>query len=326
MITSYFKHIRSELLKKIRTSKNEIVIAVYWFTNWELFNVLLEKLKEGVCVQLIIHNDFINNRESGLPFQDFIDNGGKFYFSDGNNPMHNKFCIIDKEVLINGSYNWTYFAEEKNRENILVIENEIEVIHSFYNEFQRLIKLTTPLQRIEQISKFEIGLNDELNHKEYLAQDLLFRASKVKSKDLIQQAFSLAPENIAIQKLADNLNLLSKNVIKYNVGLSIENDGIKHLAKKGDSIPSTFTTVVRTSKHNQIKSRTDIVYGNNIKASQNSKLINFEFEGIPPLPKGKAEIKFTFSIDKEGNAIIEQLCLANGKKMIKRIIEVNLVK
>lgn len=326
MIQSYFKNIRAELLQKLGAANNDIVIAVYWFTNWELFNVLIEKLKEGISVKLIIHNDFINNRESGLPFQDFIDVGGKFYFSDGNNPMHNKFCIIDKEVLINGSYNWTYFAEEKNRENILVIENEIEVVNSFYTEFQRLIKLTTPLQRIEQISKFEIGLNDELNQKEYLAQDLLYRASKEKSDDIVQQAFSLVPENISIQKLADKLNLITKNFLKYDVGLSIEKDGIKYLAKKGDIVPSVFTTLVRTSYSNQTKSRTDIIYGNNSKASLNPKLISFEFNGIPPLPKGKAEIRFTFSIDKEGNAIIEQLCLANGKKIIKHIKEVNLVK
>ena len=302
------------------------MVAVYWFTNQELFDILIKKLKEGIKVELIIHNDFINNRESGLTFQQFIDNGGNFYFSDGNNPMHNKFCIIDRSVLINGSYNWTYFAEEKNRENILLIKNESEVVNSFYDEFKRLILLTTALDKIEPISKFEIGLNDELNQKEYLAQDLLFKASKENNKDLVKQAFELVPDNIAIQKLADNLNLITKNILKFDIGLSIENDGIKYLAKKGDKIPSSFNTIVRTSCHNQTKSKTDIVYGNNAKASQNKKLINFDFDGIPSLPKGKAEIKFTFSIDKEGNVIIQQLCLSTGKKLIKNIKEINLIE
>ena len=326
MIKSYFHSIRKHIRKEVEKADKEILVAVYWFTNQELFDLLIERLNAGIKVELIIHNDFINNRESGLPFQEFIDNGGEFYFSDGNNPMHNKFCIIDQNVLINGSYNWTYFAEEKNRENILMIEDENEVINSFSNEFQRLIKLAIPLKKIEPISKFEIGLNDELNQKEYLAQDLLFKASKEPSKELVQEAFDLVPENIAIQKLADNLNLITKNVLKFNIGLSIENDGIKYLAKKGDKIPSSFSTIVRTSVDNQTKSKTDIVYGNNSKASQNRKLINFEFEGIPVLPRGKAEIKFTFSIDKDGNAIIQQLCLANGKKIIKRIKEIKLIE
>jgi hypothetical protein len=325
MIKTYFDGIRKQIRKEISKSEKEILIAVYWFTNQELFDVLIEKLKGGIKVELIIHNDFINNRESGLPFQKFIENGGKFYFSDGYNPMHNKFCIIDRSLLINGSYNWTYFAEEKNRENILVIESEMEVVNSFYEEFKRLVLLTNALDKIDPISKFEIGLNDELNQKEYLAQDLLFKASKENNKDLIKQAFELVPDNIAIQKLADNLNLITKNILKFDIGLSIENDGIKYLAKKGDKIPSTFSTIVRTSYENQNKSKTDIIYGNSSKASQNKKLINFEFDEIPPLPKGKAEIKFTFSIDKEGNAIIEQLCLVNGKKIIKKIKEINLI-
>ena len=326
MIKSYFNQIRGNILNEISKSDNEILIAVYWFTNQELFDILIKKLKEGVNIELIIHNDFINNRESGLPFQQFIDNGGKFYFSDGNNPMHNKFCVIDRSVLINGSYNWTYFAEEKNRENILLIENETEVVNSFYDEFRRLILLTTALDKIEPISKFEIGLNDELNQKEYLAQDLLFKAGKENKKELVKQAFELVPDNIAIQKLADNLNLITKNSLKFDIGLSIENDGIKYLAKKGDKIPSTFSTIVRTSYDNQTKSKTDIVYGNNTKASLNKKLIEFEFDDIPALPKGKAEIKFNFSIDKEGNAIIEQLCLVNGKKSIKKFKEINLIE
>lgn len=326
MIKSYFNQIRSTIIKEISKAENEILIAVYWFTNQELFNILLEKLKEGIQIELIIHNDFINNRESGLPFQEFIENGGKFYFSDGNNPMHNKFCVIDKKVLINGSYNWTYFAEEKNRENILVIESETEVVNSFYDEFKRLVILTNALDKIEPISRFEIGINDELNQKEYLAQDLLFKASKEDKKDLVIQAFELVPDNIAIQKLADNLNLITKNILKFDIGLSIENDGVKYLAKKGDKIPSSFNTIVRTSYDNQVKSKTDIVYGNNSKASLNKKLIDFEFDEIPPLPKGKAEIKFTFSIDKEGNVIIQQLCLSTGKKLIKNIKEINLIE
>lgn len=326
MIQSFFKNIRAEILEKLLNADRSIVVAVYWFTNRELFEILLKKLKEGVVVELIIHNDFINNRESGLPFQSFIDHGGKFYFSDGNNPMHNKFCIIDQRILINGSYNWTYFAEEKNRENILVIEDENAVVNSFQNEFRRLTELTIPLDKIQHVSKFEIGLNDELNQKEYLAQDMLYKASREPTKELVQIALDLVPDNIAIQKLADKLDLISKNVLKFDIGLSIENDDIKYLAKKGDKIPSSFTTIVRTAYDNQTKSKTNVVYGHNSKASQNKILIDFEFDGIPALPKGKAEIKFTFSIDKEGNAIIEELCLVNGAKKTKKIKELNLIE
>ena len=61
------------------------------------------------------------------------------------------------------------------------------------------------------------------------------------------------------------------------------------------------------------------------EANINKKLIDFEFDGIPALPKGEAEIRFTFSIDIERCALIEQLCLTNGERLIKRVTELNLV-
>ena len=326
MITSHFKEIRKELLQVLSQSKQDISIAVYWFTNQELFDCLLTQLKRNINVKLIIHNDFINNRESGLEFQQLIDSGCEFYFSDNDNPMHNKFCIIDGEVLVNGSYNWTYYAEEKNRENIIIIKNEKEVIDSFVNEFNRLTSLTTSLKEIKHITQFEIELNDELNHKEYLSKDILYKANSTKDVKLVAKAFEYCPDNIRIQKLADNLNLLKKTMLNTDIAVSVVNDNIKYLAKKGDVVPSTYSTILRTNLDNQTRSYTKIVYGNNLKASQNKMLAEFNFIEIPPLPKGKAEIKFTFSIDMDGSITIELLSLNNGKKMMKKITNLEILK
>ena len=35
--------------------------------------------------------------------------------------MHNKYCIIDNQVVITGSYNWSKNAEDKNEENAAVM-------------------------------------------------------------------------------------------------------------------------------------------------------------------------------------------------------------
>jgi phosphatidylserine/phosphatidylglycerophosphate/cardiolipin synthase-like enzyme len=35
--------------------------------------------------------------------------------------MHHKFMIIDGKIVVTGSYNWSYSAEEKNDENLVVI-------------------------------------------------------------------------------------------------------------------------------------------------------------------------------------------------------------
>jgi phosphatidylserine/phosphatidylglycerophosphate/cardiolipin synthase-like enzyme len=152
MVQAHYQNIRDSIINELEKANKSLKVAVYWFTNHELFDMLYQKQLNGVQCDLIIHNDYVNNRETGLPFQKFIDAGGKFYFSDEENPMHNKFCIIDNQVLINGSYNWTYYAESKNRENVLIIKDENDVVKAFETEFLQLIELVKPLQSITRLT------------------------------------------------------------------------------------------------------------------------------------------------------------------------------
>jgi len=314
MVEAYFKNIRDSIITEIGKANHTIKAAVYWFTNHELFEILYSKQLNGVPCELIIHNDYINNRETGLPFQKFINAGGKFYFSDEQNPMHNKFCIIDNQVLINGSYNWTYYAESKNHENILIIKDEIHVINAFEKEFSNLTKIVTPLITINQLTKFEVEENNLLRNRDYLAHDMIYQAKAQHNPDLVKNAFEIAPNNLNIQKTATALGLIKKHILKHSIGVSVVNDGIKNIALKGASIPATFTTIVRTSYDNQTKSVTNIVFGESKKASENERLAEMTLDGLPQKPAGKAVVKFTFSIDIDGNLLIEKLSLDTGKK------------
>ena len=51
--------------------------------------------------------------------------------------MHHKFCVIDKSVVITGSFNWTDQAVNHNQENLLFIENK-ELALKYSNEFEKL--------------------------------------------------------------------------------------------------------------------------------------------------------------------------------------------
>lgn len=51
--------------------------------------------------------------------------------------MHHKFCVIDDKIAITGSYNWTYYAETRNVENIIISDNP-EIVNGYASEFQRL--------------------------------------------------------------------------------------------------------------------------------------------------------------------------------------------
>ena len=79
--------------------------------------------------------------------------------------MHNKFCIFDKEALITGSYNWTYYAETRNIENI-VITNDASMVSLFRDEFMRLIEKIKPATESPRLSWEEIEERENINFHE----------------------------------------------------------------------------------------------------------------------------------------------------------------
>ncbi len=135
----YFKNIRFHLAKELNLAEHRIYAAVAWLTDASLFNILCLKAKEGLDVQLIVVDDEIN-RNYGPKYDQLVTNGGRLYrvasnFSD--NIMHHKFCVIDKDITVTGSYNWSKKAQG-NHENIIITKEYEELADSFVEEFKRI--------------------------------------------------------------------------------------------------------------------------------------------------------------------------------------------
>ncbi|WP_349664376.1 Hsp70 family protein [Cellulophaga lytica] len=316
MVNVHFDNIRQHIINALDKASERIIVAVYWFTNEELFDKLIQQIEKGCKVELIIHNDFINNRNTGLNFQHFVDKGGEFYFSDGYNPMHNKFCVVDNQILINGSYNWTYYAENKNRENVLIIKEEKDTIESFISEFERLKSLTEKVTEIRQLTRFEVDENNVLRARDYLANDIVFQAKVMNRPEIVESAFQIAPDNIEVQKTAFALDLTKKYRLKHSIGSSLINNGYKIIVEKGSMIPVSSSAIVKTTADNQTSSEATIHYGENPKATANTKFAKMRLNGLPKKPAGEAEMKYHFTIDLKGNLRMEKYSLDNGKKQI----------
>ncbi len=130
-----FENIANRIQEEIQKSQKSIYIAIAWFTNRNIFDKLVSKAREGCLVQVIISNDEINNN-SAIDFELLQNHNGKVYkIGNGNTDlMHNKFCVIDYNTIITGSYNWSYKAEN-NFENIVINYNDTSLAEQFVTEF-----------------------------------------------------------------------------------------------------------------------------------------------------------------------------------------------
>ncbi|WP_461791507.1 phospholipase D-like domain-containing protein [Pedobacter sp.] len=117
----HFEDIQNQILAEIHEAKFTIWVAVAWFTDPILFNKLIEKSRQGINVQVLIINDDINAR-TRFRFEEHFETKRIKPTGYFGNITHHKFCVIDIERVINGSYNWTVKAQY-NDENITILKD-----------------------------------------------------------------------------------------------------------------------------------------------------------------------------------------------------------
>ena len=151
-----FENIAERIITEIQKANNSIYIAVAWFTNKSIFEQLIKKAKNGCQIQIIISNDLINENSS-IDFNVLEKHNGKVYkIGNGDTElMHNKFCIIDFNTVITGSYNWSYKAEN-NFENIVINSNDTSLAEQFVTEFNQIKKKYYPNETIQNEFPIEI--------------------------------------------------------------------------------------------------------------------------------------------------------------------------
>lgn len=160
---SVFKDIEDSLFNELHSAKSSIKICVAWI-NFKVFeNILFTKAKEGIKIEILANNDHINTN-----ILNDISTELKSRINLIKNPinrqlMHHKFCIIDDEVLITGSYNWSKNAPY-HYENIIIIRNDFNLIRKFKHEFADLKYMgTMPSTEFDEIkvtrklNKFVVG-------------------------------------------------------------------------------------------------------------------------------------------------------------------------
>jgi phosphatidylserine/phosphatidylglycerophosphate/cardiolipin synthase-like enzyme len=102
---------------------NSILVQAYSFTSAPIAQSLVEARRRGVKVAVILDD---SQRTEKYSAADFLAHNNIRTLIDAQHAIaHNKVMIIDGYVVLTGSFNFTKAAEEKNAENLLVINDPI---------------------------------------------------------------------------------------------------------------------------------------------------------------------------------------------------------
>ena len=132
---SLYDNPQKEIIKNINQAEAFINMAMYIFTDREIALPLVKAQERGVKVRLYLDKEQVEYQYSQSRF--LVQGGIKTRISSNKYIMHNKFAIIDNRILLTGSYNWTFSANNRNDENLMVIDDP-EIIEIFQNQFVNL--------------------------------------------------------------------------------------------------------------------------------------------------------------------------------------------
>ena len=122
------------LIMRIGSAKETLHIAIYSFTLDEIGDAVINAYERGVEVKVVFeegqisqYSEYEKLKSSGIPVK------------KDSNPsyMHNKFAVIDNEIVVTGSFNWSKNADERNDENLIIIKNK-ELAQKYEAEFQEI--------------------------------------------------------------------------------------------------------------------------------------------------------------------------------------------
>jgi len=124
-----------KLLNYIFRARDSIDVCQYAITSSFLADAILARHRLGVKVRIVTDHEGANQASSQMNI--FYNNGVQVRPHKGNGLMHNKYILIDKKIVISGSFNFTTQAITENYENLIVSDN-IDAVGKYVCKFEEL--------------------------------------------------------------------------------------------------------------------------------------------------------------------------------------------
>lgn len=109
-----------QLIDLIEQAKQSIRVAMFTFTHSKLVAALVAAKARGVDVQVVVDGSS-SRGASAKACEKLALEGVDLKFSNGIGLLHHKMMVIDEEILVTGSTNWTLSAFQDNDDIFLAL-------------------------------------------------------------------------------------------------------------------------------------------------------------------------------------------------------------
>ena len=126
-----------KLVKYLNSAKKSIDLCLYMITCHDLGQAVLNRMEssDNVRVRLIADHSFAHVK--GSLVSELRKRGAFVRIKESDFLMHHKFAIVDDDLVLSGSFNWTMQAASGNQENVIV-SSEPEIVRPFCEHFTKM--------------------------------------------------------------------------------------------------------------------------------------------------------------------------------------------
>lgn len=128
------------VLRVIDAARRTLHVQAYVFTSRPVASALVRAHQRGVRVEVLADAE-MNGRAKGNAIPLLLDAGIAVAYETRYAAAHNKVLIADAEgpgcAVMTGSYNFTWSAQHRNAENVLVLRDNCALAQSYLANWRR---------------------------------------------------------------------------------------------------------------------------------------------------------------------------------------------
>lgn len=128
------------LLKVIGEARHSIHVQAFVFTSRNIGWALGEARRRGVRIEMLADAEQATKNERSL-IHTLHDSGIPIWFEVRYASAHNKIMLIDAEdkdpVVVTGSYNFTFSAQARNSENLVILRGNAPLARAYLDNWRR---------------------------------------------------------------------------------------------------------------------------------------------------------------------------------------------
>ncbi len=134
--------VAAQILALLQGAQESIYFMAFSFTANDLGDAIRQRAADGLTVAGVMDDGQVSSNQ-GTEYDPFLQAGLDVRLDGIDGLMHHKVIIIDRFIVITGSYNFSASAEERNDENVVIIYNA-DVAAQYREEFQRVYEQAQP--------------------------------------------------------------------------------------------------------------------------------------------------------------------------------------